>query len=75
MPASQMLLRLLLLQTSCSTEEAACVELIRVAGVSMTGEAAGRQHSLSCRRGEEVDNAMLCCKVQLQGVQVLQELR
>ena len=67
MPASQVFLHLLLLQTSCSTEEAACMKLIAVvAVVSVAGEAGRRHHSLGCRRGEEVDHPMLCCKVQLQ---------
>ena len=74
MPASQMFLHLLLLQTSCSTEEAACMKLIRVAGVGVAGEVGRRHHSLGCRCGEEVDHPMLCCKVQLQGVQAPQEL-
>ena len=45
-----------------------------VAVVSVAGEAGRRHHSLGCRRGEEVDHPMLCCKVQLQRVQALQEL-
>ena len=75
MPASQVLLHLLLLQTRCPTEEAACKKLIWDAGVCVAEEGGRRQHSLSCRRGEDVDPPMLCCKVHLQGVQALQELR
>ena len=69
-----MLLHLILLEASCSTEDAADKELIRVAGVSMAGEAGRGHHSLSCT-GEEVDHAVLCCKVQLKRFQTLQELR
>ena len=70
-----MLLHLLLLEASCSTEAAACKELIRVAAVSMAGEAGRGQHSLSCSTGEKVDHAVLCCKVQLKRFQARQELR
>ena len=69
-----MLLHLILLEASCSTEGAACKELIMVAGVSMAGEAGRGHHSLSCT-GEEVDHAVLCCKVQLESFQARQELR
>ena len=69
-----MLLQLILLEASCSTEAAAGKELNRVAGVSMAGEAGRGHHSLSCT-GEEVDHAVLCCKVQLKRFQARQELR
>ena len=75
MPASQVLLHLLLLQTRCPTEEAACKKLIWDAGVCVAEEGGRRQHSLSCRRGEDIDHSVLCCKVQLQGGKILQELR
>ena len=74
MPASQVLLHLLL-RASCSTKETTCKELIRVAQVSMAREAGRGQHSSSCRSGEEVDHAVLCCKVQLKRLQALQKLR
>ena len=60
MSALQVQLHLLLLQTRRTTEEAACVELTRAAGVSMAREVVGRHHSLSCWRGQEVGHPVLC---------------
>ena len=55
--------------------DVAVKELIMVAGVSMAGEAGRGHHSLSCTTGEEVDHAVLCCKVQLKRFQARQEPR
>ena len=74
MSALQVQLHLLLLQTRRTTEEAACVELTRAAGVSMAGEVVGRHHSLSCWRGQEVGHPVLCGKVQLQRRKIRKEL-
>ena len=41
----------------------------------MAGEAGRGHHSLSCSTGEEVDHAVLCCKVQPKRFQIRQELR
>ena len=74
MPAFQVELHFLLLQARCSTEEAACVELTRAAGVSMTREVGGRHHSSSCSSGEEVGHPVLCGEVQLQRRKIRNEL-
>ena len=57
--ASQVQPHLLLCQGCCATKQAACIELPRLAGD------ANGHHSLSRRRGKEVDNAMLRGKMHL----------
>ena len=63
--ASQVQPHLLLCQGCCATKEAACIVLLRLAGGGMAGEGAERHHSLSRRRGKEVDNTMLRGKMHL----------
>ena len=63
--ASQVQPHLLLCQGCCATKQAACIEFLRLAGGGMAGEGAERHHSLSRRRGKEVDNTMLRGKMHL----------
>ena len=74
MPAFQVQLHLFLSQARCTTEEAACIELTRAAGVTMTREVGGRHHSLSCSSGEEVGHPVLCGEVQLHRRKIRKEL-